>query len=115
MRAPVVPEISAVQLKSALTGDNPPLILDVRETEEREIAVISDDIHIPLMELSSRIAECQSALQSDEQELVVYCRSGARSAFAVELLRESGLKQAKNLSGGILAWASDVDSSLTRY
>ena len=114
MRAPVVPEISAVQLKSDLSSDNPPVVLDVREPEERDIAVISDDIHIPLMELSSRISECQSALQN-EQELVVYCRSGARSAFAVELLRESGLKQAKNLSGGILAWSSDVDSRVTRY
>lgn len=114
MRTPVVPEVSAVELASALSSAKPPLILDVRETEERDYAVIDDNIHIPLMELNTRIEECRQALD-EGQELVVYCRSGARSAFAVELLIESGLKQAKNLSGGILAWSADVDPRISTY
>lgn len=114
MRAPIVPEISAIELDSAMKSENPPLVLDVRETEEREIAHISDHLHIPLMELNDRVSECENALDSG-RDLVVYCRSGARSAFAVELLRESGLDQAKNLSGGILAWSFEVNSKIQRY
>ena len=47
--------------------------------------------------------------------LVVHCRSGGRSAKAVELLRASGFENAWNLQGGILAWIDRIDPSLTRY
>jgi sulfur-carrier protein adenylyltransferase/sulfurtransferase len=50
-----------------------------------------------------------------EAELVVYCKSGSRSARAVSILREKGFKQARNLTGGILAWIDEVDPTLTRY
>ena len=114
MRAPIVPEITALELDSAMKSENPPFVLDVRESEERKIAHISDHLHIPLMELNDRVNECRKAVDSG-RDLVVYCRSGARSAFAVELLRESGLEQAKNLSGGIIAWSTEVNSRVQRY
>jgi adenylyltransferase/sulfurtransferase len=48
-------------------------------------------------------------------EIVVHCKSGARSAKAVDFLRQSGFKRVTNLTGGILAWADRIDSSLPKY
>ncbi len=49
------------------------------------------------------------------EEIVVICRSGVRSAQAVKFLREAGFKHVKNLAGGILAWADNIDSEMVKY
>ena len=54
MRAPIVPEITPIELDSAMKSENPPLVLDVREPEERKIVHLSDHLHIPLMELNDQ-------------------------------------------------------------
>jgi sulfur-carrier protein adenylyltransferase/sulfurtransferase len=82
-------------------------LLDVREREEAAIASIEGSHLVPLGSLPERIAEVDSS-----RPVVVYCRSGVRSARAVALLRGAGLSRTYNLAGGILAWARDVDPGL---
>jgi len=50
-----------------------------------------------------------------DREIVVHCRSGARSAMVVKRLREKGFERVFNLRGGLLAWAEEVDPSLETY
>jgi adenylyltransferase/sulfurtransferase len=50
-----------------------------------------------------------------EHEIVVHCKSGARSTKALELMRNAGFYNAKNLTGGIMAWAEQIDASMPKY
>ncbi|MBI4790870.1 MAG: molybdopterin-synthase adenylyltransferase MoeB [Chloroflexi bacterium] len=90
---------------------NPGLrVIDVREPHEWEIVRIEGAQLIPLQTLAARMNELDSA-----EDIVLHCKSGARSARAVELLRGAGFRKLKNLKGGILAWADEVDPSLPIY
>ena len=86
------------------------VLLDVREPHELEISRLPEAINIPLGSLAARLAELDSA-----REMVVFCKSGTRSARALELLVSAGFRKARNLKGGINAWARDVDESLPIY
>jgi adenylyltransferase/sulfurtransferase len=107
--APQVPEISAADLKQRLDADDNVMLIDVREPHEREICNIGG-LLIPLRELPNRM----DALKAGT-DIVVYCRTGIRSALAVKLLQDDGVERVWNLKGGIHAWADDVDSSLPKY
>lgn len=109
---PGVPEIDALELKARLDVDDVPVLVDVREAFERAIADLPDvgQRHIPLAEFMGRLHEL-----SRDDEIVVYCRSGSRSASVVEFLHAQGYDRALNLRGGILGWQEHVDPSLTRY
>jgi adenylyltransferase/sulfurtransferase len=85
------------------------VLVDVREPNEFEICNLAGRL-IPLKTLPARLAELDRGAH-----VVVHCRSGARSAKAVELLRASGFENAWNVQGGILAWIDRIDPSLTRY
>jgi adenylyltransferase/sulfurtransferase len=65
---------------------------------------------MPLGDVPARMSELDSA-----QEIVVHCRSGMRSARAVELLQKAGFRRIHNLKGGILAWSDQVDPSVPKY
>ncbi len=67
---------------------------------------------IPVEELADRLDEVQA---QRDQEIVVHCRSGVRSARAVRLLHEAGFTHAVNLQGGILAWSDEIDPSVLKY
>lgn len=103
-------EISPEQLKTRLDRGDDIFILDVRNPEEYEISRLQGSTLIPLNELPERAAELDSA-----RDIVVHCRSGARSARAVEFLRQAGFRKIKNLVGGINAWADDVDQTMAKY
>ena len=98
------------QLKARLDGQDAPFILDVREPQEYQICNIPGSTLIPLGELPSRLHELEG-----RGEMIVHCKSGARSAKAVKLLREAGFAQAKNLRGGILRWIDAIDPTLPKY
>ncbi|MCL4706306.1 molybdopterin-synthase adenylyltransferase MoeB [bacterium] len=102
-------DISATELARKLKSE-PIYLLDVREAYEYEICAIPGATLIPLPQLPERLAEINGA-----QPIVAYCRTGKRSAKAVTLLQQAGYASAKNLAGGIHAWADDVDPSLPKY
>jgi rhodanese-related sulfurtransferase len=103
-------DITAQKLNEILKDGDDILLLDVREPHELEISQLDGAQVIPLGQLASRLSELDSA-----DEMVVFCKSGTRSARALELLVSAGFRKAKNLKGGINAWAQDVDPSLPLY
>ena len=85
-------------------------LLDVREPHELEISHLEGATLIPLGQLAGRLSELDSA-----EEMVVFCKAGTRSARALELLLSAGFRKAKNLKGGINAWAKEIDPGLPIY
>jgi len=86
-------------------------LIDVREDYEREICKLDNDLHISL----NRIPD-KTDLISKDKKVIFYCRSGVRSARAIEYLEENyHFNNLYNLSGGILAWAEIVDTRLASY
>jgi len=105
-----VKEIDVHELKKWRESGEDFILIDVREPNEYEIAQIGGNL-IPLGEISSRASEI-----SKDKKVVVMCRSGKRSATAVkELQTKFGYTNLINLKGGILAWASEIDTSIPRY
>jgi molybdopterin/thiamine biosynthesis adenylyltransferase/rhodanese-related sulfurtransferase len=103
-------EMTVGELKARIDGGRPPVIIDVREAPEAAICSIPGARLIPLGELPRRLNELDPA-----DEIVVHCKSGARSARAVAVLHEKGFPRAINLAGGILRWIADIDQSLPKY
>ena len=102
-------EITVKELKERLDRNDDVLLLDVREPHEYEIANLGGKL-IPLNDLAKRVNELDSST-----EIVVYCASGIRSAKAVRFLTEVGFGKVKNLTGGIAAWAEQIDQSMASY
>lgn len=103
-------EITPAEVAEWLKSDDPPFLLDVREANEWDIAHLPNATRISVNELQSRLNELDTA-----REMVVYCRSGARSGRAVDMLRAAGFRKVKNMTGGILRWADDVDNTIPKY
>jgi len=103
-------EISATELNDLIEAGKSPFLLDVRSMEETLICNLANSVLIPLPELQTRMGE----LDKDE-DIVVYCHAGVRSHHAAHLMRKNGFRRVRNLSGGITAWALDVDRSMPRY
>ena len=104
-----IPEITPRELKTRLDRGDDLFILDVREPHEYQICNLQGHL-IPLGELSRRVHELDSS-----REIVAHCRSGKRSAEAVDFLQKAGFRKIWNLKGGILAWSDDVDPSVPKY
>ncbi len=105
-----VPEITAPEVKKMMDERKPFVLIDVREPHEYQICHIPGSTLIPLGDVPKRMHELNSA-----DEIVVHCRSGQRSAQAVELLMKAGFRKIHNLRGGVLAWAEQVDPSMPKY
>ncbi|MGI8435745.1 MAG: molybdopterin-synthase adenylyltransferase MoeB [Chthoniobacterales bacterium] len=106
----IVREISVGELQRKRSANESFVLLDVREPHEYEIAHIDGARLLPLSELAARLEEFQR-----EDEIVVHCHSGMRSAQAVQLLQDAGFTRAFNLAGGIDAWSAEVDPTVPRY
>jgi rhodanese-related sulfurtransferase len=104
-----VPEITAPELKARLDKGDDIYVLDVREPHEYQICNINGHL-IPLGELPQRVHELDSS-----REIVAHCKSGKRSAQAVEFLRGAGFRKISSLKGGILAWSDEVDPTVPKY
>lgn len=104
-----VPEITPREFKARLDRGDDLFVLDVREPHEYQICNLQGHL-IPLGELPRRVHELDSS-----REIVAHCRSGKRSAEAIDFLRKAGFKKILNLKGGILAWSDEVDSSVPKY
>jgi sulfur-carrier protein adenylyltransferase/sulfurtransferase len=102
-------DIQVEELKRRLDAGENLFVLDVREPHEYQICNIGGHL-ISLGDLPKRVNELDSS-----REIVAHCRSGVRSAKAVDFLRQAGFKKVHNLAGGILAWADRVDPKMPKY
>ena len=105
-----VPEINVQDYAARHKGENAPFLLDVRKPREYEITNLGGTL-IPLDELPDRLDELEA---HRNEEIVVHCRTGGRSAKATALLRQQGF-DAKNLRGGVHAWSDEVDPDVPKY
>ena len=107
-----VPELTPLELKERLDRGDPIVLVDVREPYEHAIADLPEvgQKRIPMREIASRANELDP-----HAELVLYCRSGARSGRVVAHLMARGFDRVWNLKGGVLQWREDVDPSLQAY
>jgi rhodanese-related sulfurtransferase len=103
-------EITPQALQARLGTPGAPLLLDVRQEWETRLAKLPNAVHIPIEEIEGRTAEL-----NPEDDIVVYCHQGVRSAAVADYLRQRGFKNVKNLRGGLDHWARTVDTSMRRY
>ena len=102
-------DLTPRELASALTT-RPIALVDVREPHEWAIGRIEGARLVPLDTLPRSIGQLNA-----EDEIVVYCHHGVRSAMAAEWMREQGFSRVRNLTGGIDRWSVEVDASVRRY
>jgi len=103
-------EITPLELKARLDGAARPLLLDVRQDWETRLCRLPNAVHIPIEEIELRYEEL-----SPEDEIVVYCHQGVRSAAVAEYLRGLGYGNVRNLAGGLDQWARTVEPGMRRY
>jgi molybdopterin/thiamine biosynthesis adenylyltransferase/rhodanese-related sulfurtransferase len=104
-----IPQITVKEFKARRDAGDDLFLLDVREPYEYQIAQIGGTL-IPQNDVANRLAEIPR-----DREIVVHCRSGARSQRIAELLKQSGYMQVVNLAGGILAWSDEIDPKVQKY
>ena len=112
--APVVdgiPQITVETLKKKLDAKEDFFLLDVREPHEVPIASLGAPL-IPVGELEKRVGELAA---HKDREIIIHCRSGARSQKAALILKNAGFTHPENLAGGILAWADKIDPTMPKY
>jgi adenylyltransferase/sulfurtransferase len=106
-----VPQVSVETLKKKLDANEDVFVLDVREPHEYQIANLGAPL-IPVGSIESRLTELADR---KNDQIIVHCRSGARSQKAALALKAAGFTNVSNLTGGILAWAEKIDPSMPKY
>jgi adenylyltransferase/sulfurtransferase len=102
-------EISVEELKKKMDNKEDFLLIDVREQREKNISDIGGTL-IPVNSLPQRFNELDK-----EKEIILYCRTGARSGWATNFLLSAGFTKVKNLAGGIYAWSDKIDANVKKY
>jgi len=103
-------EISVEEASRLLAGPNPPVLLDVRETDEYAVCRIEGSRLIPMNTVPTRLAEIPA-----DAWVLVQCHHGGRSMRVTQFLRSKGFTRVSNLQGGIDAWSLKVDPKVPRY
>ena len=104
-----IPQMTVKELRARRDAGEDIFLLDVREPYEYQIAQIGGTL-IPQNDVPNRLAEIPR-----DREIIVHCRSGARSQKIAEFLKQSGYKDVVNVAGGILAWSDEIDPSVQKY
>ncbi|HWG20521.1 MAG TPA: molybdopterin-synthase adenylyltransferase MoeB [Terracidiphilus sp.] len=104
-----IPQITVKELKRRIDAGEDVQLIDVREPYEYQIAQIGGKL-IPQNDVPNRLGEIDR-----EREVIVHCRSGARSQRIAELLKQQGYPRVANLAGGILAWSDEIDPKVQKY
>lgn len=102
--------ITASELNQALQNKQAYTLLDIRQPEEIEICQIDNSLHIPMADIPNKKDEL-----NEDDAIVVICHHGMRSAQVAMFLDQSGFSNITNLTGGIDAWATEVDTTMQRY
>src|SRR5262249_51074610 len=105
-----VPAMTVQELKRKMDAGDAFVLVDVREPHEIAISQLPGSVKIPLGSLPSSVNTLSTA-----DDIVVHCRTGARSARAVQFLLDSGFRNVWNLTGGIDRWAVEIDPTVPRY
>ena len=106
----MVKEITVQELASLKENGSDYQLIDVREPYERQIASIEGEL-VPLAQIMSFVDNI-----ARDKKVIIYCRSGSRSAQAVlQLEKQNGFDNLYNLKGGILAWANEIDPTVAKY
>ncbi|MBT9315100.1 molybdopterin-synthase adenylyltransferase MoeB [Leptothoe spongobia] len=110
-----ISEMSVTDLKTLLdSGSNDYVLLDVRNPNEYEIAKIPGSVLIPLAEIENGAGVEKIRELVNGHKLIAHCKMGGRSAKALAILKDAGI-EGTNVTGGILAWSREVDSSVPQY
>ena len=107
---PGVAAVTVQELRQLLAQSTPPLLLDVRESDEWQFCRIEGARHLPMSQIQQRVGELESM-----QETVVVCHHGVRSLMVAEFLNGKGFARVASLTGGIEAWSALIDPSVPRY
>ena len=109
---PAIPEMTVTELKEAMDAGESVLLVDVREPFERAISDLPEvgQLRIPMKEIPHQMGRIPQ-----DQTVVLYCRSGARSGNVALFLKAQGWDDVINLKGGVLAWREEVDPSIAAY
>ena len=111
-QAAVGSTITATELKAMLDGDDNIFLVDVREPNEYEIVSIPGAVLIPKDQFLTGAA--LERLPQDRR-IVLYCKSGVRSAECLAVVQNAGFSDAVHLGGGVLSWVNTVDPALPVY
>jgi len=104
-------EIIPGEVRRQLDGPEPPLLLDVREPAELQVARIEGALHIPMGDVPSR---ANQELDPD-RHIIVMCHHGVRSLNVTQWLRQQGFEKVQSMRGGIDRWSREIDSSVPTY
>ena len=104
--------MNAIELRDFFATGTATVKIDVREDVELEFGMIKDAIHIPMQNVPGQLNELE---QHKNDTVVLICRSGRRSDQIGQFLEQMGFTDVINLEGGMNAWATDVDTSMTVY
>lgn len=105
-------EITVREASARLAAPQPPRLIDVRETDEWEIAHVAGAELLPLSQWPGIVPEKLTDLSAP---LLILCHHGVRSARAADFLLRHGFTDVTNIAGGIDAWAVEIDPALARY
>ena len=103
-------DITVKELKQRMDRGDAPTLIDVREPHEHAICNIPGAILIPQGQLMQHLGEFDP-----NKEVVVHCKSGGRSGRAVEFMKARGFTNARNLTGGVIAWVNEIDPTQPKY
>jgi rhodanese-related sulfurtransferase len=106
----MVREVSVEELKAARDRGENPVVLDVREDWEVQLARIPGVVHVPMNQLPGRLGEFEPGTP-----IIVMCHAGGRSLRVAQFLSNQGFADVANLSGGIQAWSESVDATVPQY
>lgn len=104
-----IPQITVAELKQQIDAGQGPVLIDVREPNEYQIANLGGKL-IPMNTVPARLDEIPR-----DRPVVVHCKAGSRSQMVCDFLANYGYTNIANLSGGILAWSREIDPAVPQY
>lgn len=106
----MIREVTVQELKARRDRGETPLVIDVREDWELQLARIPGVVHVPMNQIPARLGEFDR-----EAEAIIMCHAGGRSLRVAQYLANQGFTNVVNLAGGIAAWSDHVDATVPQY